>query len=810
MHSETPASQASPMQGSTPHDVDRLKREIETLRACLTGLSEASLRISQSLDLETVLNEVVDNVRVLTGARYGGIATLDDTGQVQDFITSGFTEEEHRSLMDMPEGPALFEYFGRFPGLLKLRDLNDYTGALGFSVDLPEVNAFMGTPIRRRGVDVGSLYVAEKEGGEEFTSEDEEILVLFASQAATAIVNARRHRDEMQTRAGLETLIDTSPVAVLVFDAKTGVPLSVNEETRRLVGAARGGGRPLEQLFEALTFRRADGREYPLDRHSLTRMLQDGATVRAEEVVIYFPDGHSITTLVNATPIRSQEGAVASVVVTVQDMTPLEELERLRSEFLGMVSNELRTPLTTIKGASATVLGAATPIAAAETRQFFRMIDEQADQMRDLINDLLDMTRIEAGTLAITPEPTELARVVDEARNAFLRTGAGNSIEVALAPDLPWVMADRQRVIQVFNNLFANASKHSPISSTIRVTAVQEAFHVAISVADKGEGVSTERMPHLFKKFSRIDGEGGQRNIEGTGLGLAICKGIVEAHGGRIWAESDGPGLGMRLTFTLPAVSGAANGGADGPEPFSADAGPTAGILVIDDNPSTLRDVRNTLGEAGYTPILTARAEEVDRRIATNRPRLILLELPLPGSEGFELMSRITDMTDAPVILMAERSEDRAIARALELGAADYIVKPFSPIELVARIRATLRKRAASDHEVGLGLYQREDLTINYAERGVTVAGRRVNLTATEYKLLYELSVHAGRVLTHDHLLQRVWGHNYSEDRRLIRTVVKSIRQKLGDSAQRPAYIFTEPRVGYRMARPDKPKPVMP
>lgn len=589
------------MQGGAPQEVDRLKREIGTLRACLTGLSETSLRISQSLDLETVLNEVVDNVRTLTGARYGGIATLDDTGQVHDFITSGFTEEEHRRLLDMPEGPALFEYFGRFPGLLKLRDLNDYTGSLGFSVDLPEVNAFMGTPIRRRGVDVGCLYVAAKEGGEEFTSEDEEILVLFASQAATAIVNARRHRDERETRLGLETLIDTSPVAVLVFDAKTGVPLSVNEETRRLVGAAHGDGRPLEQLFEALTFRRADGREYPLDKLSLTQMLQNGATVRAEEVVIYFPDGHSITALVNATPVRSQEGAVASVVVTLQDMTPLEELERLRSEFLGMVSNELRTPLTTIKGASATVLGAASPLAAAETRQFFRIIDEQADHMRDLINDLLDMTRIEAGTLAIAPEPTEMARVVDEARNAFLRTGAGNSIEVALAPDLPWVMADRQRIIQVFNNLFANASRHSPVSSAISVSAVQEAFHVAVSVADKGEGVSTERMPHLFKKFFRLDGEGAQRNIEGTGLGLAICKGIVEAHGGRIWAESDGPGLGMRFTFTLPIVSGAAGGAAAGPEPLSADAEPVAGILVIDDNPRTLRYVRNTLVEAGYT-----------------------------------------------------------------------------------------------------------------------------------------------------------------------------------------------------------------
>ena len=810
MNPEIPASQAFPKPEGAPPDADRLKREVEALRARLSRLSEASLRISQSLDLDTVLQEVVDNVRALTGARYSGITTLDDAGQLSEFITSGLTPQEHQRLLDMPEGPGLFEYFSQLPRPLRLRDLTAYTRSLGFSPNLPPADTFLAMPIRQRGAHVGNFYLAAKEDGEEFTRADEEILVMFASQAAAAIVNARRHRDEKQAKADLQTLIDTSPVGVLVFDARTGVLLSVNEETRRLAGAAPGRGRALEQLLEELTFRRADGREFPLDRRSLMQLLQSGATMRAEEIVIHFPDGHSITTLVNATPIRSQDGAVASLVVTVQDLTPLEELERLRAEFLGMVSHELRTPLTTIKGASATVLGAASPLDPAETRQFFRIIDEQADQMRDLINDLLDVTRIEAGTLAITPEPADVARLVDQARGAFLRAGTGNSIQVELPSELPWVMADKRRIIQVLNNLFSNASKHSPMSSTIRVTAVQEALHVAVCVADKGGGVSTERLPHLFRKFFRVDGEAAQRDIEGTGLGLAICKGIVEAHGGRIWAESAGPGLGTRFTFTLPVVSGAASASATGPEPFSAAAEPAARILVVDDDPRTLRYVRHTLLEAGYTPILTARAEEVDRRIERNRPHLVLLDLMLPGSDGFELMRRITDLTDAPVIFLSGRGEDRTIARALELGAADYIVKPFSPIELVARIESTLRARVASDLNEGLGRYLLADLTVNYAERGVTVAGRPVKLTATEYKLLYELAVHAGRVLTHDHLLQRVWGRHYAGDPRLIRTVVKTLRRKLGDNAQSPAYIFTEPGVGYRMARPENREQVTP
>ena len=124
-------------------------------------------------------------------------------------------------------------------------------------------------------------------------------------------------------------------------------------------------------------------------------------------------------------------------------------------------------------------------------------------------------------------------------------------------------MADRLRIVQVLGNLLSNAARHSPEASSIRVSAVREGVHVAVSVADDGMGVSADLLPHLFRKFSRIDGDDRGRGIAGSGLGLAICKGIVEAHGGRIWAESGGPGLGARFTLTLPAVEEAGSGPAD-------------------------------------------------------------------------------------------------------------------------------------------------------------------------------------------------------------------------------------------------------
>ena len=598
------------------NEADNLRRENEALRDCLSRLSEASLRITEDLDLDTVLQGVVDGARSLTGARMGGITTLDESGQLQDFITSGLTPEVHQRFLELPGGPEFFAYLGRLPEPLRPADFSGHTMAAGLpEIDPPlgPVGSFLGAPIRHRGEQVGNLYLSDKEGGREFAREDEETLVMFASQAALVIANARRHREEQRARADLETLITTAPVGVVVFDARTGVPVSFNREARRIVGNLRMAGGSEEQLLNVLTFRRADGRAISLEEFPLAQALSTGETIRAEEIVMQVPDGGSVTTIVNVTPIYSEEGKVESVVVTLQDMTPLEEMKRLRAEFLGVVSHHLLTPLTTIEGSTTTLLDDASSLDAAEMRQFHRIIVEQSDNMRYLISDLLDVARIETGTLPVAPEPSDDAVLVDEARNTFVSGWGRNDLHIDLPPDLPMVMADRRRIVQVLSNLLSNASRHSPESSPIRVSAVREGIHVEVSVADDGGGVEAERLPHLFRRFSRLAGEDGRRELGRSGLGLAICKGIVEAHGGRIWAESDGPGLGARFTFTIPVVEEAATARPrlSAPSPQQGEEG--ARILAVDDDPQTLRYVRDAFSKAGYDPIVTGDLEEALR-----------------------------------------------------------------------------------------------------------------------------------------------------------------------------------------------------
>ena len=428
--------------------------------------------------------------------------------------------------------------------------------------------------------------------------------------------------------------------------------------------------------------------------------------------------------------------------------------------------------------------------------QFFRIIEEQADQLDGLITDLMDGERIETESLLVTPEPAEVASLVDQARQTFQSGGDTHAVQIALPRDLPRVMADIKRIVQVLNNLLSNAARHSPESAPIRIQARQDGVYVAISVTDEGNGVPPHRLQHLFQKYVAFHS---RARDSGNGLGLSICRGLVEAHGGDIWAHSRGLGHGTRFTFTLPVVttSGQTVRDSVGRDSGRSQTGRDAKrILVVDDDPQTLRYLGEALEAAGYRPFLTGDPRELPGLLRNKRPDLVLLDLMLPGADGIELMERVIGLADLPVIFISGYRGDETIAKALEMGAVDYIVKPLSVTELKARIEVALRK------EIEPEPFQLLDMSIHYGQRRVTIAGFPVELTATEYELLRTLSAHAGRVLTHDFLLRRVWGDREYADIRVVRAFVKTLRRKLGDDAASPTYIISERGVGYRMPDP--------
>ena len=233
-------------------------------------------------------------------------------------------------------------------------------------------------------------------------------------------------------------------------------------------------------------------------------------------------------------------------------MQRAQEADRLKTAFLATVSHELRTPLASIKGFASTLLADDVTWDAESQRDFIETIDHEADRLTELIGQLLDMSRLESGTLRIDREPCHLSDILAQAEDRLRSLTAQHQLVLKIAPHLPVLNVDPVRIGNVLTNLVENAAKFAPPGTKITVTAWSENGHVVVSVADEGPGIGPEDQPHVFERFYRVDNEL-TRSKPGTGLGLAICKGLVEAHGGRIWVESE-PGQGTTFFISLPAA----------------------------------------------------------------------------------------------------------------------------------------------------------------------------------------------------------------------------------------------------------------
>jgi len=225
-------------------------------------------------------------------------------------------------------------------------------------------------------------------------------------------------------------------------------------------------------------------------------------------------------------------------------------------------------------------------------------------------------------------------------------------------------------------------------------------------------------------------------------------------------------------------------------------------ILAVDDDRQVLRLLRRFLGEAGYDAIVTNMPGEASKLVEIEEPDVVLLDLMFPETSGIELVKQIREFSNVPVIVLT--ASDKDTVEALNAGGDDYITKPFSPTELVARIETALRRHSTSPRsEVRQSSFTLNGLVINFAERLVSVEGEPVSLSAMEYKLLYEFATNAGRVLTYEQILQRVWGPEYSGETELVRSMARHLRRKLGDEGRNPRYIFNESQIGYRMPKPE-------
>jgi signal transduction histidine kinase len=354
------------------------------------------------------------------------------------------------------------------------------------------------------------------------------------------ITDQRKAQLEIETaRWNLENLFMEAPALIALFKGREGRVELFNPPFLNLWGGQDVVGKPMREAFKDL-----EGQGW----FELVEQVYDtGQPVSVVEMPAQFDqnnDGIKENGFFNfvCQVTRNAQGEIdgtAAYGVNVTDLVlarnAAQRADRLKLEFLGMVSHELRTPLTSIKGFATTLLQTDVEWEPALQREFLTIIDEEADKLTELVGQLLDLSQLQAGVLRISTAPTSFARVITSTELALKTLTREHVLKVQLPTDLPPLMIDTQRIGQVLVNLVSNAVKYSPKGSTILVDVCQEGPFVRVDVVDHGLGIPPATRPHVFEAFYQVERKSGGQM--GAGLGLAICKGLIEAHGGRIWIE---------------------------------------------------------------------------------------------------------------------------------------------------------------------------------------------------------------------------------------------------------------------------------
>lgn len=347
-----------------------------------------------------------------------------------------------------------------------------------------------------------------------------------------------------------KAVLNSLPEAVFLFEAPGGRLALVNEAGRALVGEALAGATTLAELGAGLCIARADGALCPADELPMALSLERGETCVGFEMWVNRPDGRQIPVRINSAPLRDNGGHITGAIAVLEDITPLKDAERLRDAFIASVSHEFRSPLTIIKGYATTLARGSVPWESPERAEYLETISQEADRLSRLVGDLLDLSAMRAGAFKIEWEQCDVLSLAVGTVGRLREALGRRRVTLDIPSDLPMAPADSARIEQVLRNLLLNAVAYSPPPGEITIRATTTAPEIAVSIADRGVGIPPQALERIFDPFYRVEGAPRTPSSH-AGLGLAICRGIVEAHGGHIWAENAAQG-GAVVTFTLP------------------------------------------------------------------------------------------------------------------------------------------------------------------------------------------------------------------------------------------------------------------
>jgi PAS domain S-box-containing protein len=678
---------------STPQQqLDQVIRERDRFESLFTVTHE----IATSMDLDRVVQSALNGALKTTRADAGVLLILDrETGSLVP-----------RAKVDWPMDPVDLRYVPEdwtqawrddliHPiGDIAALPAADWQAALRIP---PAIAALITASIIANGEFYGLLIIGSRQA-DHFAADDITSIKAIVTQVAGVTENAEIYRlinlqaeelggmlrtqqeEASKSQAILESIADG-----VIVNNPQGQVMLVNPAAERILDGAREklmatDLRHLIDVFEE------PGRSAALA--AIDKILSNPSLSAQSATARVMLEVGSRVINAHMAPVRTPRDEFLGVVTIFRDITKEVEADRAKSEFVSTVSHELRTPMTAIKGYTDLLFGGAVGPLNDSQKHFLSVIKNNTDRLTALINDLLDISRIESGRVRFEPAPVKLGEIVAGVVEAMAARAQQKGLTLSYEVDagLPEVMGDHDRLYQVLTNLVGNAINYTAEGS-VHVEALNVGTAVQINVRDTGIGIKKEDIGRIFDRFFRSDDSFVQES-SGTGLGLPIVKMFVEMHGGRVWVDTE-LGKGSTFTFILPVP---------GTEPESEEilmARPITAqtILVVDDDPDIAQLVRLLLENNGYRVLVAGRGHQALEILQKGAIDLVVLDRLLPDIEGLEILESLKSTpatSHIPVIMLTVVEDDgETIAR----GASAYLTKPIQESVLLQQVEAALSRQ---------------------------------------------------------------------------------------------------------------------
>jgi len=505
---------------------------------------EMARALTQELDVDTLLERSLTiSMEVLAG-HAGLIALRSESGEWRIHVSKGlpdaflkFIEPYLAEIPPAPEDPENLE----LPGIEKMLKELTRTASLGLLTSVA-------LPLIARGIVVGVVFIF-RNYLTLFSAYDRKLLAGFATQAAIAVQNAQFYSAVSHEKQRMDALMDSAADGMLILNPDHSIYMC-NPSLARLLNVEREdvAGKKHEEIINwtgqpiGLTLEQAEAGGWPLTRNA--HLYVEGDLDRGKELPP-LPVG------ITYAPLIGQEGVLVNIIATVRDITRFRQAEEMKSTFISIISHELKTPVALIKGYVGTLRREDADWDREVVDDSLAVIEDEADHLTEMIENLLDASRLQAGGLDIKRSDIDLVMMINQIAERMQTQTSRHKIIVDFPNNFPVILADARRMQQIITNLVSNAIKYSP-EGEICIRGQVQPENVVVCVSDQGPGIASEDIPHIFDRFYRAPDMA--KHTKGAGLGLYLTRAIVEAHEGRIWVDTQS-GQGARICFALPRQS---------------------------------------------------------------------------------------------------------------------------------------------------------------------------------------------------------------------------------------------------------------